>query len=89
MSVMEDKIEARGLELAVEHQRYPELELIRQVDTDEWYVKTYFVTYDYDDGFECECPYNQHKGECKHIKALKFCKMNNIYIPLSPSAKEY
>ena len=86
---MTDKIKARGLDLAIYHKNHPELEIIRQVDSDEWLVKGYVITYDYDDGFSCECPYNQHKGECKHIFALKFCKEQGIYIPLMQEVKEY
>ena len=86
---MSDAIEIRALELALEQQRNPNSELIRQTDTDEWLVKNYFITYDYDDGWTCECRYNQYKGECKHIKAIKICKAKGIYIPLSSNVKEY
>ena len=79
---MTDKIKERGLDLAMYHKGFPELEIIKQVDSDEWFVKNYLISYDYDEGFECSCPYNQHKGECKHIYALKVCRKQGIFIPL-------
>lgn len=77
---MSATVDRNALELVELQLREPKT--IIQIDDGKWKISKYKIAYDYDGGWYCECGWFSHKGECKHIKAIKECKKKGILIPL-------
>jgi len=85
----DDKIMSRALALVNAHSLKPQDHLITIAGLNGWRIKSSVggystVEWNTDDyGYNCNCPYYQHKGECKHIKAIKIVRERAIYCPMS------
>ena len=79
----------KAQEIVNTHQLHHEQNMISISGYNEWLVKSsmgdsyYRVTFDKDEGYGCNCPYFQMKGQCKHIKAVKITKEQRIYCPMN------
>ena len=82
MTVSGDIIEDRAMKLVSQHKKDPTKRIIQEIDDNKFIVRfTYLVTNEW----SCQCGWFINKGECKHIKSVKYCIENNIYIPKSDS----
>ncbi len=91
---VDDAVYQRALAIIHDHILNPTKRNITISGYDEWKVKSsdgdlyYAVSYDNDEGYECNCTYYQFKGQCKHIKTIKLVKERSIYCPMNGSEQE-
>jgi len=88
------KAYVKAQEIVNTHQLHPEQHMIQISGHNKWLVKSsigdfnYSVTFDEDEGYGCNCPYFQMKGQCKHIKAIKITKEQRIYCAMNGEEDE-
>lgn len=91
---VDEAVYQRALVLTHDHGIYPEKKVIVITGYNTWGVKSsdgdlyYHVSYDEDEGYQCNCTYYQFKGQCKHIKAIKIVKERSIYCPMNGDEQE-
>lgn len=91
---VDDAVYQRALAIIHDHIVNPTKKVIVITGFNTWAVKSsdgdlyYHVSYDEDDGYECNCTYYQFKGQCKHIKSIKIVKERSIYCPMNGQDEE-